>query len=43
MGKGLFFMDELSIKLNHNFASKVVRKDLTQKLKPGANVPIYVF
>ena len=35
-------MDELSIKLNKNFAGKVVRKDLTQKLKQGANVPIYV-
>lgn len=35
-------MDELSIKLNKQFAGKVVRKDLTQKLKQGANVPIYV-
>ncbi|NFG40385.1 protease Lon-related BREX system protein BrxL [Clostridium botulinum] len=35
-------MDELSMKLNQNFAGKVVRKDLTQKLKQGANVPIYV-
>lgn len=35
-------MDELSIKLSQNFAGKVVRKDLTQKLKQGANVPIYV-
>ncbi|MGL4873468.1 MAG: protease Lon-related BREX system protein BrxL [Clostridium sp.] len=35
-------MDELSIKLNESFAGKVVRKDLTQKLKQGANVPIYV-
>ena len=35
-------MDELSIKLNQQFAGKVVRKDLTQKLKQGANVPIYV-
>lgn len=35
-------MDDLSIKLNENFAGKVVRKDLTQKLKQGANVPIYV-
>ncbi|MDU5105777.1 protease Lon-related BREX system protein BrxL [Clostridium sp.] len=35
-------MDELSIKLNQYFAGKVVRKDLTQKLKQGANVPIYV-
>ena len=35
-------MDDLSIKLNKYFAGKVVRKDLTQKLKQGANVPIYV-
>ena len=35
-------MDELSMKLNQHFAGKVVRKDLTQKLKQGANVPIYV-
>ena len=26
-------MDELSMKLNQHFAGKVVRKDLTQKLK----------
>ncbi|MBZ9624733.1 protease Lon-related BREX system protein BrxL [Clostridium sp. FP2] len=35
-------MDELSIKLNSHFGGKVVRKDLTQKLKQGANVPTYV-
>ena len=35
-------MDELSMKLNQYFGGKVVRKDLTQKLKQGANVPIYV-
>lgn len=35
-------MDELSAKLNQHFAGKVVRKDLTQKLKQGANVPTYV-
>lgn len=35
-------MDELSMKLNQHFGGKVVRKDLTQKLKQGANVPIYV-
>ena len=35
-------MDDLSMKLNQYFAGKVVRKDLTQKLKQGANVPIYV-
>lgn len=35
-------MDDLSMKLNQQFAGKVVRKDLTQKLKQGANVPTYV-
>ena len=35
-------MDDLSLKLNDVFAGKVVRKDLTQKLKQGANVPTYV-
>lgn len=28
--------------LNQNFAGKVVRKDLTKKIKEGANVPVYV-
>ena len=35
-------MEELNEKLNHYFAGKVVRKDLTKKIKEGANVPIYV-
>jgi ATP-dependent Lon protease len=35
-------MDELSKKLNEYFAGKVVRKDLTKKIKEGANVPVYV-
>ena len=35
-------MDELNIKLNKYFAGKVVRKDLTKKIKEGANVPVYV-
>lgn len=35
-------MDELSKKLNVHFAGKVVRKDLTKKIKEGANVPVYV-
>lgn len=39
-------MDELSKdlneKLNYYFAGRVVRKDLTQKIKEGANVPVYV-
>ncbi|MDP8299205.1 MAG: protease Lon-related BREX system protein BrxL [Candidatus Tantalella remota] len=28
--------------LNEHFAGKVVRKDLTKKIKEGANVPVYV-
>ncbi len=35
-------MDDLNIKLNKHFAGKVVRKDLTKKIKEGANVPVYV-
>ena len=35
-------MDELNEKLNQYFAGKVVRKDLTKKIKEGANVPVYV-
>ncbi len=29
-------------KLRQNFDSKIVRKDLTKKIKEGANVPVYV-
>lgn len=32
----------LNEKLNHVFAGKIVRKDLTKKIKEGANVPVYV-
>src|SRR5574344_702852 len=35
-------MEELNEKLNKTFAGKVVRKDLTKKIKEGANVPVYV-
>ena len=35
-------MEELDIKLNRYFPGKVVRKDLTKKIKEGANVPTYV-
>lgn len=35
-------MDELSAKLNQCFPGRVVRKDLTKKIKEGANVPVYV-
>lgn len=33
---------ELDNLLNKHFAGKVVRKDLTKKIKEGANVPVYV-
>ena len=29
-------------KLRENFDGKIVRKDLTKKIKEGANVPVYV-
>lgn len=29
-------------KLKNNFSGKIVRKDLTKKIKEGANVPVYV-
>lgn len=35
-------MDALDKKLNDFYAGKVVRKDLTKRIKEGANVPIYV-
>lgn len=34
--------DSLNEKLNTHFSGRVVRKDLTQKIKEGANVPVYV-
>jgi len=34
--------DFLNDKLNQVFSGRVVRKDLTQKIKEGANVPVYV-
>lgn len=33
---------ELLGKLQSNFAGKIVRKDLTKRIKEGANVPVYV-
>ena len=35
--------DEIKTKLRDNFAGRIVRKDLTKKIKEGANVPVYVF
>ncbi len=34
--------EELKFKLRQNFDGKIVRKDLTKKIKEGANVPTYV-
>lgn len=34
--------EEIKAKLRDNFAGKIVRKDLTKKIKEGANVPVYV-
>jgi len=33
---------DLNNKLNEVFAGRIVRKDLTKKIKEGANVPVYV-
>ncbi|WP_455543781.1 protease Lon-related BREX system protein BrxL [Intestinibacter sp.] len=35
-------MGDLNKKLHENFTGRVVRKDLTKKIKEGANVPVYV-
>jgi ATP-dependent Lon protease len=35
-------MDDLNHKLNNIYSGKVVRKDLTKRIKEGANVPVYV-
>lgn len=34
--------DEIKSKLREHFDGKIVRKDLTKKIKEGANVPTYV-
>ena len=34
--------EEIKSKLRQNFDGKIVRKDLTKKIKEGANVPVYV-
>lgn len=36
------FREVIKDKLRQNFAGKIVRKDLTKKIKEGANVPVYV-
>lgn len=35
-------LEQMHRKLRENFAGKIVRKDLTKKIKEGANVPVYV-
>ena len=35
--------EELRRKLRSNFDGRIVRKDLTKKIKEGANVPVYVW
>ena len=34
--------EEIKNKLRQHFDGKIVRKDLTKKIKEGANVPVYV-
>ena len=34
--------EEIKSKLRQNFDGRIVRKDLTKKIKEGANVPVYV-
>ena len=34
--------ENLNLSLQKHFAGKIVRKDLTKKIKEGANVPVYV-
>lgn len=34
--------EEIKNKLRQSFDDKIVRKDLTKKIKEGANVPVYV-
>lgn len=35
-------LELLHRKLRNDFSGKIVRKDLTKKIKEGANVPVYV-
>ncbi|MDE7281950.1 MAG: BREX system Lon protease-like protein BrxL, partial [Ruminiclostridium sp.] len=46
MKENIFYGDdtreELYRKLRSNFDGKIVRKDLTKRIKEGANVPVYV-
>jgi ATP-dependent Lon protease len=40
--ENLDVLEEMHQKLREHFAGKIVRKDLTKKIKEGANVPVYV-
>ena len=40
--EGESIREEIKNKLRQNFDGKIVRKDLTKKIKEGANVPVYV-
>ena len=40
--ENLDVLEEMHQKLRAHFAGKIVRKDLTKKIKEGANVPVYV-
>ena len=42
MQRGESTREEIKNKLRQNFDGKIVRKDLTKKIKEGANVPVYV-
>ena len=41
-GRYLIVAENLNSLLKEAFSGKIVRKDLTKKIKEGANVPIYV-
>lgn len=40
--QGVSTREEIKLKLRDAFDGKIVRKDLTKKIKEGANVPVYV-
>ena len=40
--EGCSTREEIKNKLRQNFDGRIVRKDLTKKIKEGANVPVYV-
>lgn len=42
MTEEYYLQDDLNTKLKHYFEGKIVRKDLTKRVKEGANVPVYV-